>query len=245
MQNLRFAIVLSLVVCFVGVPSLLRAQEKDVVIEGQVKLGVHKFMLENGSLYQFEIKAKDFSPSVSLSGAFLLNTADFKERNTFRASYFPSKSQEHTLVITPHVGLGDAAPAGLLDYTVTLKTMKLDETPLLKKEDKLAAEDPAYTQGFNRTHFKAYTIKMNKGRTYIIDMVRVNPAENRLDPYLFLEDADKKVVAQDDDSGGNLNARIVFRALADGEPRVIATGLNNMRDTGAYTLTVRTVKTEK
>jgi hypothetical protein len=45
------------------------------------------------------------------------------------------------------------------------------------------------------------------------------------------------VVAQDDDSGGDLNARIVYAPPQDGEFRVIATTLN--KALGGFTLTVR------
>ena len=51
--------------------------------------------------------------------------------------------------------------------------------------------------------------------------------------------------AQDDDSGGYPNARIVIRAMADGEHRIIATGLADFAGLGDFTLTVRTLKDEK
>ena len=76
-------------------------------------------------------------------------------------------------------------------------------------------------------------------------MVRSNPKDSKLDPYLYLENPMKNIVAQDDDSGGNLNARILFRATTDGEYRIIATALSDARAIGAYTVTVRTVKEEK
>ena len=63
-----------------------------------------------------------------------------------------------------------------------------------------------------------------------------------LDPYLYLEDVNpampmQKIVASDDDSGGDLNARIVYRATKDGEFRIIATSLN--KTPGDFTVTVR------
>jgi hypothetical protein len=223
------------------------AQEaKDITIKGQVKLGVHKFTLENGSLYQFEVKAKGFLPGVSLLGNFVPNTADyFKERNIFRGLFMAPKSAEYTLTVTPNIDVGASPPEGLLDYTVTLKTMKLDETPLLKKEDKLTADDPKYQLSFNKAAFKAYPLKLKAGRTYVIDMVRSNPNDNKLDPYLYLENPMKNIIDSDDNSGGQLNARIMFRAKTDGEYRIIATSLSDQSAIGDYTLTVRTVKEGK
>jgi len=225
---------------------VLAQEDKDTTIKGQVKLGVHKFNLENGSLYQFEIKAKGFLPGVSLLGNFLPNTADyFKERNTFRGLFMAPKSAEYILTVTPNIDVGASPPEGLLDYTVTLKSMKLDETPLLKKEDKLTADDPKYQLSFNKAAFKAYPLKMKAGRTYIIDMVRSNPNDNQLDPYLYLENPMKNIVDSNDNSGGNLNARIMYRASMGGEYRIIATAASDRMAIGAYTLTVRTVKEGK
>jgi len=69
----------------------------------------------------------------------------------------------------------------------------------------------------------------------VIDMVSPDP--KALDPYLVLQDADRKTLAEDDDSGGNLNARITFRAPADGIYRLRATSFGAGR--GPFTLTVR------
>jgi hypothetical protein len=45
-------------------------------------------------------------------------------------------------------------------------------------------------------------------------------------------------VAEDDDSGGNRNARIVYRCTQDGEYRIYATCLGG-NTAGAFQLTVR------
>ena len=66
----------------------------------------------------------------------------------------------------------------------------------------------------------------------------VSPDQKALDPYLFLHDATGKKLAEDDDSGGGLNARIVFRVSADGVYRIQATSFMNV-GRGAFTLTVR------
>jgi hypothetical protein len=80
-----------------------------------------------------------------------------------------------------------------------------------------------------------YQVKFAAGKTYVIDMV--SPDQKALDPYLFLFDAAGKQLAEDDDGGGGLNARIVFRAAKDGTYRIRATSCNAGR--GAFTLTVR------
>jgi HEAT repeat protein len=77
-----------------------------------------------------------------------------------------------------------------------------------------------------------HTYRMKAGQTYTIDLV--SPWDN----YLRLENAQGTELAQDDDSGGNLNARIVFRAPEDGWYRIIVTSFANGAS-GDYTLRVR------
>jgi len=79
---------------------------------------------------------------------------------------------------------------------------------------------------------KVYVVKMQSGRRYQIDHM-----SKAFDAYLRLGDPDGKEVARDDDSGGNLNARIIYNCPRDGEYRIHATSLN--RKTGPYELAVR------
>jgi serine/threonine protein kinase len=86
-----------------------------------------------------------------------------------------------------------------------------------------------------KTATLVYQVKLNAGKVYVIDMISPDP--KALDPYLVLKTADGRYLAEDDDSGGNLNARIVYRALSDGVYRIHATSFN--AGSGAFTLTVR------
>src|SRR5262249_28511193 len=60
--------------------------------------------------------------------------------------------------------------------------------------------------------------------------------DKKIDPYLRLENAAGMQLADDDDSGEGLNARIVFAAPKDGAYRIIATTFAG--GTGAFELTV-------
>src|SRR5262249_14393602 len=60
---------------------------------------------------------------------------------------------------------------------------------------------------------------------------------NEFDAYLRLEDAAGKELAEDDDSGGNLNARIIFSCTKDGNYKVICTCFSEA--TGNFTLSVK------
>jgi serine protease Do len=82
-------------------------------------------------------------------------------------------------------------------------------------------------------YMKVEEVNLSAGVTYIIEM---DSAE--IDSYLIVEDVKGKKLAEDDDSGIDLNAKIVFRAPSDSVYRIIATTFNP-RETGNYTLTVR------
>ena len=71
--------------------------------------------------------------------------------------------------------------------------------------------------------FKAFSVKLEKGKTYIIDMIRTD--DSKFDPYLILQDKAMKILAQDDDSAGDLNSRIIFTCNETDTYRLLATCL--------------------
>jgi hypothetical protein len=82
---------------------------------------------------------------------------------------------------------------------------------------------------------KASTIKLEQGRTYVIDMV-----STEMDAYLHLYDAAGVLVAKDDDGGGNQNARIRYTAAETGDHVIAATVFRTVPPGGAqFKLTVR------
>jgi hypothetical protein len=111
-------------------------------------------------------------------------------------------------------------------------------TVVLKKEGKLADSDPrdkVQSGSFQHT----VTLKMSPGSVYTLDLV-----SRDFDAFLRLEDASGKMLASDDDSGGSLNARIVFRPAQEEEFRIIVTSYQGGQ-TGNYTLTVRQAEGKK
>jgi Ca2+-binding EF-hand superfamily protein len=94
------------------------------------------------------------------------------------------------------------------------------------------AIDPATDERFQNRLSKILTIKMEAGKTYQIDH-----KSQAFDAFLYLEDPDGAVVAQDDDSGEGNNARITWRAISTGTYRIIATSAGGFRG-GAFSLTV-------
>ncbi len=107
-----------------------------------------------------------------------------------------------------------------------------DKKILLKVDGQLTNDDPK-DRKINGPH-KVYKVKLKKGTSYQIDMTCKDP---QFDSYLRLEDKNGNELAFDDDSGGGLNARMIFNCQRDDEYNVIATVLNNRP--GKFTLIVR------
>jgi serine protease Do len=128
--------------------------------------------------------------------------------------------------ILPDLKKGKIGPSAGTD------PLKKSPDHVLLVRDNLSPKDPISKLGKGRV-MKIYDVKLTKGVTYIIEL-----DSGEIDPYLILEDAKGKKLAEDDDGGGFPNARIVFVAPADGDYRVIATTFNP-NETGSYTLSVR------
>lgn len=103
---------------------------------------------------------------------------------------------------------------------------------ILSIQGQLTAQDPL-DKVQRGSHHKVHLFKMKAGMTYFIEM-----RSNTLDSFLRLEDSTNTQLASDDDSGGDLNARITIRPTQDGEYRIIATTFA-AGALGGYTLTVR------
>ncbi|MSQ93581.1 MAG: hypothetical protein EXR98_03385 [Gemmataceae bacterium] len=80
---------------------------------------------------------------------------------------------------------------------------------------------------------KVYSVQLKAGQNYTIDL-----ASPTMDSYVYLFDGKSKLLAEDDDTGGDLNSRISFRAERDGIYHILASTLDG-DETGAFTLKVR------
>src|SRR5437879_4076034 len=92
--------------------------------------------------------------------------------------------------------------------------------PLLKVDGQLTRDDPVdpvLKKGFA----KVYPVKLAAGAYYQIDLVSKD-----FDAYLRLEDGKGKQLAEDDDSGGDLNSRIVYRPGKADTYQVIVTSFD-------------------
>ena len=131
---------------------------------------------------------------------------------------------------------------------------------VFKKDDVLGKDDPTMvapkdksddtpSTDAKKSYFKTYSFRMKAGSTYTIEMIAASaggkkkkkaPAdENVLDPFLRLESSAGTTLAENDDivPGFNLNSRIVFKALKDGDYRITATSFEG-EQTGRFTVNV-------
>jgi hypothetical protein len=208
-----------------------RAQE----FKGKLSIGKHKVKLEQGKIYQVVVEsAPDFVPVVDTARG-RLQVVLGKDPKDDKHFFMPEKTDDYEFyVFPPSFGFPKDTT---IDYTLKFKALSFGAKPLVEEKSKWDKDDPTYKPERPESHFKPYKVPMKAGQLYVIDLVK---GDNNTDPYLYLEDPKGQVVAQDDDSGGNLNARIIYMPMQDGEYRVIATTL--LKATGPFTLTVKNAK---
>jgi hypothetical protein len=203
----------------------------------QLELNEQTKKLEAGKAYSISVTGKGFAPEVQvLDGGRPVATAfngrwfgfgpdaEFVTNLVFR----PARTADYRLL----VAVGPLAEQRQTPLTYTTRLVELKVT--LSINEQLTRQDPAYPR--RGGPHKVHAVKLEAGKSYQIDLV-----SRAFDAYLFLEDATGKVLAVDDDSGGQLNARILFRPDRTDTYRVVATTFNRAGPAGPagpYTLTV-------
>src|SRR5208282_446276 len=85
--------------------------------------------------------------------------------------------------------------------------------------------------------YKTYNSGFEAGKTYVIEMTPI--AGSKFDPYLQVADATgKKVLAEDDNGGGGVNAKITFTPTETGKYVVIATSAKGPMH-GTFVLSIK------
>ncbi|MCI0683313.1 MAG: hypothetical protein L0Y71_14515 [Gemmataceae bacterium] len=216
-----------------------------------LKLNEHTRTLTANRLYNIAVTSYDFEPDIRILdgdktvasrnsvGSDGFAPYDFKpdvkpplkpplkREYVTNLSFAPPRTAQYRILVS--VGrnskLGDRA----LAYITRVTELK----PELSIVGEIKNDDPVYRRWGEARH-KVHALRLEAGATYQIDL-----ASDAFDAFLFLEDASGDVILADDDSGGNLNARIVVRPKRSETHRIIATTFD--RDgfaTGPYTLTV-------
>jgi hypothetical protein len=244
------AVALTALVPF-ALPSATRAGGKgDLDVKGEMKIGNHPLKGEAGRFYIIRVTGKGYNPFVNVNPGFFYypNVEGMPfEANAVTRYFFPKETREYRLYITPSPY--GSIPEGPLEYTLQVKRIPLSKKPLVKEDSKLTDKDPAYDnpKSFTKTKYhKAFPVKLEAGRFYVIDMARKGKEFDFKDinSYVLLENPDGKVVTRDTGGGGAYgHARLVIQPKTSGMYRIIATSQND--STGEFTLTVRSQLKEK
>ena len=205
---------------------------KEVVFQGQVSGqdlgGVHLLRLHKDQAVVFELGDHAGNWVLKVEGPDGKIETVAPDKKTYRAA------REGTFRVRLVPAAKDTAK-----YSLTIRPLPPSALPPgvhvvgpggLTINASLALNDPVDNVRKN-CHCKTYDVKMQAGRIYTITM-----SSRMLDSYLRLEDFGGKQLAVDDDGGGNLDARIVFRPAQDGVFRVITTSFG--RSVGDYTLKI-------
>ena len=135
----------------------------------------------------------------------------------------PTKDDTYRLISSSQGGVGEyvlkispSVPIKVIKDHDPEKVLDLDKAGF-ELSSRLTAKDPR-DKVRAQMFAKVFLVKMIKGKVYTIEM-----GTRQFDAYLRLEDAAGKQLAEDDDSGGNLDALITFRAPETGTYRVITT----------------------
>jgi hypothetical protein len=206
-------------------------------VNQQLEVSEQSRKLEQGKVYRVTVTGRGFAPEVQVVDgtrpvAFWLDGHWFgfgpDSECVTTLTYAPDRTGDYRIV----VGVGSVVEKRRAPLTFTTEVAEL-KTHLAVK-DRLTNRDAPYPR--RGGPHKVHPVKLEAGKKYQIDMMT-----QAFDAYLFLEDAAGSVIAEDDDSGEGLNARIIFRPAKTDTYRVVATTFDHtvpQFGLGPYTLTV-------
>jgi len=189
--------------------------------------------LQKDKTYIIDLVSKDFDAYLRLldkKGSQLAEDDDGGGDLNARIVHSIDKDGDYQIVVT-----SDDGQVGKFNLKVREFILKGEAKP--RDIGKAGISITANIQQKNVTEIGklgyVYSVQLKAGQTYIIDLESTD-----MDAYLYLFDGKSRLLAQDDDSGGDLNSRITFKADRDGVFHLLATSLAG-DETGEFTLKVR------
>jgi len=195
---------------------------------------IHDVRLVAGKTYVIDMISDDFDSFLRLEDAQDKNLAeddDGGEDMNSQIIFTPEKTGDFKVVATRFED-GSGAYTLRIDE-LKYKVGKAQAVPAagLAIKGSLDNTDAIDPLGSKRQH-KVYSVKLEAGKTYTIDLT-----SGDFDSFLRLADSRFKILATDDDSGGNLDARIVFRATEAATYHIVVTTLDG--ELGDFNLQVK------
>jgi WD40 repeat protein len=126
---------------------------------------------------------------------------------------------------------------GLLAKLKNTLRLTLVEPPVFQTKGQLLSTDP-HDAVLKESPHRVHVCKLESGKSYFIEL-----KSRQFDAHLRVETETGQSLAEDDDSGGDTNSLIYFRAPHGGEFRIIATCFTP--GDGDYILTVNEVRERK
>lgn len=189
--------------------------------------------LKKDRAYVIDLVTKDFDAYLRVldkNGTELAEDDDGGGDLNSRLIFTPTAEDEYKIVATSFNGDVGKFNLKVREFKLTGEAKPRDVgKDGLSINDKIGANDMSDLGKLGKT----YSIQLKAGQTYSIEL-----QSNDIDSYLYLFDGKSKLLAQDDDSGGDLNSRISFRADRDGVFHIIATSLDGS-EMGDIVLRVR------
>jgi hypothetical protein len=204
--------------------------QKDKARTGSV-CKTYTYKMIEGRSYQIDMKSKEIDSYLRLENPEGVQVAFDDDSGGFpdaRIIYRAPKTGDYTIICTTY------ATGSTGKFTLVVKDSDIARAaPSQPKElsGELTANDPK-DKVRNASFAKFYPYKLEKGRTYQIDL-----RSKDFDSYLRLENPAGAQVAFDDDSGGYRDARIIYQPQESGEFKIIATTF--IGGAGRFTLTVK------
>ena len=205
--------------------------EKDVKLDGPAKR--YTVQLQKDKSYLIDLASSDFDSYLRLldkTGTELAEDDDGGGDLNSKIIYSPAKTVDHQIVVTTFDG-----KVGKFNLRVRELALLGEAKPCAVDKDGLTLNDQI--QAGSATALgklgKTYSVELKAGATYTIDLESPD-----VDSYLYLFDGKSKLLAQDDDTGGDRNSRITYRATSTGVFHIIATSLEGS-ETGGFTLKIR------
>ncbi len=211
---------------------ILKEDARDKLVNAPSK--VHAFRFQKDKAYVIDLVGNGIVPFGHIEDSAGNSVAQGVNRvnNLSRMRFTSPKDDIYLIFASSQSGQGKYTLSIKPFVVAAVKLIPMD-APVAKKPSEikgtLSIDDPP--DQFRDLPGKVYTVDLKKGKTYVIDLI-----SGQFDVYLLLQNAGGGLIAQDDDSGGNLNSRLRFQPPEDGRFRLVASTFSGQ--VGPYTLRV-------
>jgi len=221
--------------------------DKDLRIEGTLANNsppvqgkpaeIHKLSMSPDKTYTIDLESTEFDTYLRIldsRGKELARDDDSGGKLNARIRFTPPNEDTYQVVATRYgSGQGNYLLKVRVERSAEEKQPAAPVLVLTDKEHRIEGRLANKSPQVMGKPAQVHTMKMSADKTYVIDL-----ESTEFDTYLRILDAAGKQLADDDDGGDRLNARIRFTAPRDGNYQIVATRFSGGQ--GNYLLKIRT-----